>query len=368
MSASWNVVVVGLSITSSWGNGHATTYRSLLRAFSKLGHSVLFLERDVPWYRDNRDLPSPDFCQLGLYSSVEELKDTWASAIKHADMVILGSYTPEGATVATWLRSQVQGALAFYDIDTPITLAALRENRCEYLEPDQVQTFDVYLSFTGGPTLQRLEGEFGAGRARALYCCADEQLYFPEPVPTRWNLGYMGTYSTDRQPAVDALLLQPAAANQSSRFVVVGPQYPTRANWPPNVEYVDHLPPAAHREFYNSQRFTLNVTRRDMLAAGYSPSVRLFEAAACATPIISDYWNGIDTFFQVGTEILVARTTADCCGILNSLTDEERVAIGRKGRERMLKEHTASHRALQLQRYLAETIGSAAAQAAEVAG
>ena len=359
MKERWNVVVIGLSITSSWGNGHATTYRSLLREFSRLGHQVLFLEQDVQWYRDNRDLPQPNFCQLGLYSTFEELQQTWSREIQYADVVILGSFTPDGRRIADWLTSQVRGTLAFYDIDTPVTLAALEENRCDYLTREQIPNFDLYLSFTGGPTLQRLQADFAAQSAKALYCCADAEVYFPQSTPIRWDLGYMGTYSTDRQPKVDSLLLQCAALAQDRQFVIAGPQYPSRAEWPANVEYIEHLPPSAHRNFYNSQRFTLNVTRHDMITAGYSPSVRLFEAAACGTPIISDYWDGIETLFDPQTELLIARTAEDSFHFLNEIPEEERILIGQRARQRILREHTAAHRAHELHNHLAEAMNAA---------
>jgi spore maturation protein CgeB len=360
MNDSWNVVVVGLAITSSWGNGHATTYRSLLREFAKMGHRVLFLERDVPWYRDNRDMPKPGFCEVGLYATFDDLRETWRSEIKHADIVILGSFTPEGERVANWLFSEVRGVVAFYDIDTPVTLSALRNGRCEYLSPNQVPKFDVYLSFTGGPNLRRLETQFGARRARVLYCCADERLYFPENHRIRWDLGYMGTYSTDRQPSVDSLIIAPAKRQKHARFVIAGPQFPKPHSWPSNVQYVRHLPPASHRKFYNSQRFTLNVTRSDMIAAGYSPSVRLFEAASCGVAIISDWWKGLETIFDIGRELLITKTTEECCAILKGLPDEERIAIGQRARQRVLREHAATHRAVQLQSYLEEAMDSLA--------
>jgi spore maturation protein CgeB len=295
---------------------------------------------------------------------VDELQDVWRSEIRNADVVILGSFTPEGKTIANWLIQESRGILAFYDIDTPITLAALQDNRCEYLAPNQIPEFDLYLSFTGGPSLRRLEQEFGAQQAKVLYCCADEAVYFPEPSPVRWDLGYMGTYSADRQPKVDTLLIGPAARLKGTKFVVAGPQYPTRRQWPTNIKYIQHLSPLEHRSFYNSQRFTLNVTRRDMIVAGFSPSVRLFEAAACATPIISDYWDGLDTIFHLGTELLTAATTEECCRMLRDMPEEERIELGLRGRQRILRQHTAKHRAMELHGHIAQTLNRATRLAA----
>jgi spore maturation protein CgeB len=359
-----SMVFLGLSITSSWGNGHATTYRGLLRALSARGHDVLFLERDLAWYADNRDLPSPPYGRTALYGSLEELTDRFAGDVERADLVVVGSYVPEGRAVTRWVQATGRGTKAFYDIDTPATLAALGAGRCEYLEGSQIPGFDLYLSFTGGPTLARLERDFGARRARALYCSFDATLYYPEPLPPRWDLGYMGTYSADRQAALDRLLLEPARRSPSSRFVVAGPQYPDDLAWPSNVERIQHLSPAEHRAFYCRQRFTLNVTRADMVAAGYSPSVRLFEAAACGVPIISDAWPGLETILEPGREILVARTAEDTRRALGGLGEEEARQLGARARRRVLAEHTAEHRAEELERCLAEAAAPGRARCA----
>jgi spore maturation protein CgeB len=346
------IVILGLSITSSWGNGHATTYRGLVRELNARGHRVLFLERDVSWYADNRDLPKPKYCRVGLYESVADLERRFGPAVREADAVIVGSYVPNGVAVGEWVTRVARGVTAFYDIDTPVTLAKLERGDYEYLAPKLIPRFDMYLSFTGGPTLRRVERQYGAPVAHALYCSVDPELYFPELRATQWDIGYMGTYSDDRQPVLDRLLLEPARRVPAARFVVAGPQYPRGIRWPRNVERVPHLPPRKHRTFYNAQRFTLNVTRADMVAAGWSPSVRLFEAAACATPIVSDAWEGLDDFFARDSEILIARTPNDTLRCLHEIDEAERLAIGRRARARVLARHTAAHRAAELECYV----------------
>lgn len=350
------LVVLGLSITSSWGNGHATTYRGLIREFTRRGHDVTFLERDVSWYANQRDLPNPDFCRTELYASAEDLKERFASVVKEADAVIVGSYVPEGVIVGEWVTSIAEGVTAFYDIDTPVTLAKLERGDFEYLTPDLIAKYQLYLSFTGGPTLRYLENHYKSPKALPLYCSFDPDIYYQQEVEAQWDLGYMGTYSDDRQPRVDELLVHPAKQWSEGKFVVAGPQYPSTIQWPGNVDRIDHLPPAEHRDFYNRQRFTLNITRDDMIRAGYSPSVRLFEAAACGVPIISDYWDGLDSFFEIGEEILVARSAQESLDYLNSLSDDERQRIGDNARLRVMAEHTASHRAEELESYLNQAL------------
>ena len=325
-----------------------------MRELAARGHAVLFLERDVPWYAAERDLPHPPYGRTLLYTSLDELKDRFTACVRQADLVVVGSYVPEGVAVGTWVAQTASGVTAFYDIDTPVTLAKLCRGDNEYLSPELIPRYDLYLSFTGGSILHRLERDYGAPMARPLYCSADPTLYAPEACEQTYDLGYLGTYSADRQPGLDHLLLEPARHWRRGRFMVAGPQYPEDIAWPANVERRVHLAPADHPRFYNAQRFTLNLTRADMRRAGYAPSVRLFEAAACATPVISDDWEGIDTFFTPGQEILISRTWMDTLTHLRELSEAKRRAIGERARARMLAEHTAAHRAETLEGYVVE--------------
>ena len=354
MTPSLRIVILGLSITSSWGNGHATTFRGLVRELAARGHDVLFLERDVRWYASNRDLPHPPYGRTELYGSLADLEERFTSEVREADAVIVGSYVPEGVAVGQWVQRTARGIKAFYDIDTPVTLAKLAQGRCDYLIPALIPGYDLYLSFAGGPALTRLEQEYGSPRARPFYCSVDPALYAPEDTEPEWDLGYMGTYSDDRQPPLDSLLVEPARQWTEGRFVVAGPQYPDTLVWPPNVARIEHLPPAAHRTFYNKQRWTLNITRADMVAVGYSPSVRLFEAAACGVPILSDYWEGLEAFFALGAEIVVTRSAGETLRALRETSVAARHEIGGRARARVLAAHTAAHRAAELEEYLKE--------------
>jgi spore maturation protein CgeB len=349
---SLSFVILGLSVTSSWGNGHATTYRGLIRELLRRGHQVLFLERDVPWYRSVRDLPSQPFGRCELYGSVEELESRFGSDIERADVVIQGSFVPEGIRVGEWLLGRARGLTAFYDIDTPVTIARMAESDCDYLSSSLVPRYDLYLSFSGGPVLSLLEKDLGARRAVALYCSVDLESHRPLSMEPRWDLGYMGTYSADRQEGLEELLVEPARLRPELRFSVAGAQYPEALSWPANVERIEHLPPPEHAAFYGRQRFTLNLTRREMRRLGHSPSVRLFEAAACGTPIISDDWAGLGELFRIGQEILLAHRSEEVVSYLSDLGERERQVLGERARARVLADHTAGKRAEELLEYL----------------
>ncbi len=351
-----DIVTLGLSITSSWGNGHATTYRCLLRGLDARGHRILFLERDTPWYAGNRDLVRAPYASIRLYESIEDLRDRFAQEIRHADLVMIGSFVPEGAEIAKWVLKEARGTTAFYDIDTPVTLEKLKAGECEYLTPELIPLYDLYLSFTGGPMLRQLETVFGAQMARPLYCAVDPDEYFPDTGDTdkQWSVAFMGTYSSDRQHSLERLLLATAQLTPELRFAVVGSMYPEEVSWPKNVDRIEHLSPGDHRKFYNSQKYALNLTRRQMILAGYSPSVRLFEAAACGTPIISDAWPGLEEFFIPGSEILVVNSTDQVLRTLREIGELQRRSIAERARMVALTRHTGAIRAEQLEGFFLE--------------
>jgi spore maturation protein CgeB len=346
------IVIYGLTITSSWGNGHATTYRSLVKALARLGHTVLFVEKDVAWYREHRDLASPEFCDVLLYGEWQSDATRLVVASADADAVVIGSYFHDAPKLTRALLDAGRRPLLFYDIDTPITLALLRtQGSAEYLDADLIPHFDAYLSFTGGAALQELEDDFGSLLAVPFYCSVDPEIYRPSAPSEVFccDLSYLGTYAADRQPKLATLLCGAAQVLPERRFLVAGPQYPETLQWPDNVRRIMHVPPPEHPAFYSSSRFTLNLTRADMVAAGYSPSVRLFEASACGAAIISDAWAGFADFLTPGEEVLLSRDAQETAAILKDLSEEERLRLGRRARERVLSAHTSDHRAIQFE-------------------
>jgi spore maturation protein CgeB len=349
------IVIFGLSITSSWGNGHATTFRALAQALAKRGHKILFFEKDTPWYASNRDLPQPPFCEVRIFQAWNEVLPDARRSLHNCDVAMVGSYFPDGIqAIDAMLRSSAP-VKTFYDIDTPITVATLRSrDRADYVLTEQIPELDLYFSFTGGPMLREIESRFGARKAVPLYCSFDPDRHRSWRVNKRYecDLSYMGTYAADRQEKIERMLCQPARRLPGRRFLVAGPQYPPSVRWPGNVRHIRHLNPRWHASFYSSSRLTLNVTRDLMVEAGYSPSVRLFEAAGCGATIVSDTWAGLDRFFTPGKEILLPTGAEDVVDYLTRMDAAELREIGRRGQERVMAEHTAQKRAEEFEQYV----------------
>jgi len=346
------LVIFGLTVTSSWGNGHATIWRGLCRALAHRGHCVHFFEHDVPYYAETRDLFSlPKPGKLTLYSDWEDVQAEARAALNEADLALVTSYCPDAITASQLLFESSAAIRAFYDLDTPVTLDRLQQHgSVDYLPPQGLSDFDLVLSYTGGRALDELRSRLGARTAIPLYGSVDPETHFPVPAADeyRCDLSYLGTFAEDRQKSLEKLFVEPARLLPERRFLMAGAQYPHEFPWTPNIFFARHLPPVLHPAFFCSSRATLNVTRRAMAQYGYCPSGRLFEAAACGVPLLSDDWEGIDVFFTPGSEFLQVRTPEDVVEAFDR-SDAELVRMAQAARERTLAEHTADRRAQQLE-------------------
>lgn len=315
----------------------------------------MFYEKDVDYYARRRDFSSCDYCELRLYSEWDQVRAQAFAEASESDVVICASYCPQGSQIIDDVLELAAPLRVFYDLDAPITLKGLEKGDLDYLRRDQIPAFDLYLSFTGGGILGELERRWGARLARPLYGCVDPDVHARVPARAEYQcaLSYMGTYAADRQQKLDALLLEPARREAAANFVLAGSMYPHDWPWPVNVRRFEHVAPCNHSALYSSSRMTLNLTRGGMCRFGYCPSGRFFEAAACGTPIISDRWEGLESFFHPGTEIFVADTTED---VLRSLAcgDEELNHMAVRAHQRTLGEHTGDDRAEQMLAYFEE--------------
>lgn len=345
------LVVFGLTVSSSWGNGHATLWRGLIRELGHRGWHTSFYEKDVPYYRDTRDQGWLDGGELVLYAEWADVAERAKRDIAEADVALVTSYCPDGPAASRLVWDAARGAKLFYDLDTPVTLSQLRRGEAvSYLPAEGLGAFDLVLSYTGGRALGELQSMLGARRTAPLYGHADPWRHVqgtPRP-EFRADLSYIGTYAADRQGALEQLLVEPARRRPEQRFVIAGALYPQEFPWTENIHFVRHLPPSLHPDFYASSRLTLNVTRRDMAECGWCPSGRLFEAASCGAALITDTWPGLESFFTPGEELLAAASTEDALAALE-LGDGELAAIARRGRERVLAQHSSAHRAAEFE-------------------
>jgi spore maturation protein CgeB len=344
------IVIFGLTISSSWGNGHATLWRGLCKALTHMGHKIEFFERDVPYYAAHRDLQDQAYGDLVLYEDWDAVRWQAARSMREADAIFVTSYCPDACAASELAHETARGLRVFYDLDTPVTLARLEAGEMvDYVGACGLRDFDLVLSFTGGGALDALRERLGAPQAEALYGHVDPDVHRRVPAQERYAgaLSYLGTYADDRQTALEELLVKPARGCPSAKFVIGGAQYPASFPWSPNIYFVRHLPPSEHAAFFSSSRLTLNITRRSMAAMGWCPSGRLFEAAACGTALISDPWDGLDAFFRPGAEILIAQEEGDVRAFLD-LSDVEIERLGAAACDRVLTQHTSAHRAQEL--------------------
>jgi spore maturation protein CgeB len=348
------LTVFGLTLSSSWGNGHATLWRGLGRALADRGHKICFFERDTPYYSKNRDLTQWADGDLVFYADWPEIKEQAKAAIESSDATIITSFCPDARPASDLLWNSAKGLKIFYDLDTPVTLAEYRKNgSVSYIPKDGLRRFDLVLSFTGGSARQELTRLLGARNVAALYGHVDPNVHRPSSPGKTYqaSLSYLGTFAQDRQPALERLFVEPARILPDKRFLIAGALYPDNFPWVPNMFFVQHLPPSEHATFFSSSELTLNVTRPSMAQSGFCPSGRLFEAAACQTPIVSDYWPGMEEFFEPGKEILLVNETSDVIEALFSAPD--RLAeLGQAGRRRVLNQHTSAHRAREFEQLL----------------
>jgi spore maturation protein CgeB len=348
------LIIFGLTISSSWGNGHATIWRGLCRALARRGHEVTFFEQDVSYYSRHRDLTEMPGVTICLYPDWNSIEPLVREKLSQSDMAVVTSYCPDGVAATNVMLEHCSLIRVFYDMDTPVTLQRLdRGEKVPYLGPRRFRDFDLVLSYTGGAVLDRLKRRYGAKRVSPLYGCADPEVHVPVPVNEtyRADLSYLGTFAEDRQSILNELLIQASNELPEKRFLIGGALYPEDFPWRENIWFIRHVPPSEHPQFYCSSFFTLNITRKIMSQYGYCPSGRLFEAAACGVPVITDWWEGLDSFFDPASEIIVAKNTRAVVHAL-TMSQAEREEIARAARKRILSDHTAEQRVKELERIL----------------
>jgi spore maturation protein CgeB len=361
-----NIAFFGSSLVSAYWNGAATYYRGIIRALAARGHRVTFYEPDAFERQSHRDIPDPDWARVVVYPATE---DGVARALDHArgaDLVVKAS----GVGVFDELLDKAvldlrtpNGLAVFWDVDAPATLDRLESH------PDDpfhalVPRYDLVLTYGGGDPVVRAYERAGARLCVPIYNALDPTTHFPTDPDPRFagDLGFLGNRLPDREVRVEEFFLRAAAQCPERTFLLGGNGWGDKP-MPANVKYLGHVYTRDHNTFNCSALAVLNISRESMARYGFSPATRVFEAAGAAACLITDAWEGIETFLEPESEVLVARHGDEVAERLLGLTPERAQAIGQAARRRILSEHTYAHRAAQVEAVLdahrpSELVGS----------
>ncbi|WP_324670666.1 CgeB family protein [Hymenobacter sp. GOD-10R] len=350
-----NIAFFGSSLVSAYWNGAATYYRGVIRALHERGHQVTFYEPDAYDRQQNRDIPDPEYAKVVVYEATEEAAHRCLAQAEAADLVVKAS----GVGVFDELLEREvlklktdERLVIFWDVDAPATLDRVHHNAQDpFLS--LIPQYDLILTYGGGdPVIQAYEA-LGAQKCVPIYNALDTTTHHPVAPEPRFacDLAFLGNRLPDREARVEEFFLNPAAATPDKRFIIGGSGWGDKS-MAPNVTYIGHVYTNDHNAFNCTPKAVLNISRESMARYGFSPATRVFEAAGAGACIITDYWEGIDFFFEPEQEILVAKSGAEVASILADLTDDQAKAIGQAAYQKVLSAHTYNHRAEQLEQLL----------------
>lgn len=356
MNSQLNIAFFGSSLVSAYWNGAATYYRGIIRALDQLGHRVTFYEPDAYDRQKHRDIDDPEWAHVVVYKT-DDAADVMRAlqSARHADLLIktsgVGAFD-ELLELAILELKAPHTLAAFWDVDAPATLDRVVAN------PDDpflslIPRYDLILTYGGGDPVVSAYELFGARACVPIYNALDPETHYPAPPDPRFScdLALLANRLPDREARVEKFFLDVAARLPRKEFVLGGSGWGDK-RLSPNVTYVNHVYTKDHNTFNSTPRAVLNVNRESMARYGFSPPTRIFEAAGAAACLITDHWVGIDMFLEPEREVLVAQDGDEVREHLQSLTAERARKIGVAARNRILGQHTYTHRALQLQEVL----------------
>lgn len=355
----YSIAFFGSSILSSYWNGAATYYRGILKALHDLGHRVVFFEPDAYQRQENRDYDSLPYCDVVVYeNNLEAVKkclkqaETFDFVVKASGVGVFDGFLEEAVL---GLRAPNR-KVVFWDVDAPATLSSLtsEDNPFKALVPQ----YDLVLTYGGGEPVVMAYKALGAKKCVPVYNALDPETHHPGPSNEKFtcDLAFLGNRLPDREARVEEFFLRVAGRMEGQTFLLGGSGWQDKP-MSANVRYVGHVSTDRHNSLNSSAKAVLNISRQSMADYGFSPATRVFEAAGAGACIITDYWEGIETFFEPGVEILVARNGREVENLLQGLTDEKASDIGRAAMMRVLKDHTYAQRATELQAVLKMALG-----------
>ncbi|HEV2757560.1 MAG TPA: glycosyltransferase [Actinomycetota bacterium] len=353
------IAFFGSSLVSAYWNGACTYYRGIVRALAERGHEVTFYEPDILDRQAHRDIPDPEWATVVVYAA--ESEDDVAATVERAagaDLIVKASGVGAFDDVLERATLDVAGNVslcAFWDVDAPATLARMEGDADDALRK-LVPSYDLVLTYGGGDPVVRRYEALGARACVPIYNALDPSTHFPAAPDPRFraDLSFLGNRLPDREARVEEFFFRAVEMTPGRSFLLGGAGWDDRVG-APNLTYRGHVSPQDHNTFNCSATAVLNVSRESMAANGFSPATRVFEAAGAGACLITDFWEGIETFLEPGAEVLVARDGAEVAAALESLTPERARSIGDAARDRILAEHTYAHRAAELEALLDAT-------------
>lgn len=355
MKARMNIAFFGSSLVSAYWNGAATYYRGIIRALHNLGHRVTFYEPDAYDRQKHRDIPDPDWARVVVYPADEAGVSYALEQARGVDMIVktsgVGVY--DRLLEAAVLDSKGQHTIAvFWDVDAPATLDRVK---ADHSDPflDLVPLYDLVLTYGGGDPVVIGYKALGARECVPIYNALDPDTHHPVPAVDRFkcDLALLANRLPDREARIEKFFFEAADKLPEFTFMLGGSGWGDKS-MPANVKYVGHVYTRDHNAFNCSARAVLNVNRDSMASYGFSPPTRIFEAAGAAACLITDAWEGIETFLTPDREVLIADDADDVVRHLLALDHRRAREIGDAALRRVLAEHTYEHRTLQLQTLL----------------
>ena len=324
-----------------------------MRALADRGHEVVFLEPDAYERQQHRDIDDPPWAEVVVWRPSAARARELVRSVCDFDLVVKAS----GVGV---LDEELEHAVAaldgpiriFWDVDAPATLTRLELDPSDPLTT-LVPRFDLVLTYGGGDPVVARYRRLGAADCVPVYNAVDPETHHPAEPDERFaaDLVFLGNRLPDRERRVEEFFLAAAADAPERSFLLGGSGWEEKP-LPPNVHLLGHVGTSEHNALNCTPLSVLNVTRDSMVANGWSPATRVFEAAGAGACLITDEWPGIELFLEPGTEVLVARNGAEVARHVDGLEPERARAIGAAARERVLRDHTYAQRAEQLEALL----------------
>lgn len=355
----------GSSLLSSYWNGAATYYRGLLRNLARLGYRITFFEPDAFGRQEHRDVDPPDYAEVVVYPASETgLRDALDRGLD-ADIVIKASGVGvfDNALLQAVAHDTAARSLRlFWDVDAPATLDELARTP-DHILLDVLPRLDGVFTYGGGSPVVERYLAFGARRCVPIYNGLDRTTHFPVTCDPRFaaDLAFLGNRLPDREARVEEFLFKPARLLPERQFLLGGAGWED-VNLPRNVHYAGHVTSRDHNAFNTTPLAVLNISRQNMADVGFSPATRVFEAAGAGACLITDYWEGIDTFFEPGAELLVARDGEEVASLLDRLNAGEAAEIGDRAMQRARRVHDYRRRAEEVHHTLQDLLCGQAMQ------